>query len=160
MLQAGDRLGVGAKTFELTAVTGESLRLENLLESGPVAVAFFKVSCPVCQLTMPYLQRIFEGGNSALRLIAVSQDDAKSTREFLDRYGVKLRTLIDPAKQGYLLSNAFRIEYVPTVFVLNPDGTVGHSFTGFVKSELAALGERMGTQTFRADENVPALRPG
>jgi peroxiredoxin len=161
MLETGQRLGIGAKTFELTSVSGETLRLEDLLAKGPAVAVFFKVSCPTCQLAMPYVQRILDSaGSVGPQLIAVSQDDAASTREFLKHFGVRARTLIDPAKQGYLLSNAFRIEHVPTFFVLRADGTVEHSFTGFVKSELAALGERFGTETFRADENVPALKPG
>jgi peroxiredoxin len=110
---------------------------------------------------MPYVQRILDSpGAGGLQVIAVSQDDASTTREFLKHFGVRARTLVDPAKQGYLLSNAFRIEHVPSFFIVSPDGTVEHAFTGFVKSELAALGERFGTKTFRVDEKVPEMRPG
>ncbi len=37
---------------------GREHTLTSLLAEGPVLLAFFKVSCPTCQLTLPYLQRI------------------------------------------------------------------------------------------------------
>ena len=34
----------------------------ELAVAGPVVVAFFKVTCPVCQLTFPFLERIHQAG--------------------------------------------------------------------------------------------------
>ena len=50
--------GKTAPDFSLTGLDGETHSLGSLLHGGPVVVAFFKISCPVCQFTFPYLQRI------------------------------------------------------------------------------------------------------
>jgi len=36
-------------------------------------LAFFKIDCPTCQLTFPYLQRMADRGQR--RIVAISQDD-------------------------------------------------------------------------------------
>ncbi len=40
--------------------------LEDILGKGPALLAFYKISCPVCQLTAPYLERLAAG--SALQV--------------------------------------------------------------------------------------------
>ena len=41
--------GVYAPDFSLATVRGDQVSLAELLKKGPVVLAFFKVSCPVCQ---------------------------------------------------------------------------------------------------------------
>ena len=47
--------GKTAPTFQLATTTGERLSLPEALADGPVLLAFFKVSCPTCQFTFPFL---------------------------------------------------------------------------------------------------------
>ena len=49
-----------APGFTLKSLDGKEYELTKLLEKGPVVAAFFKISCPVCQFTLPYLQRLAE----------------------------------------------------------------------------------------------------
>jgi len=89
-------VGHVAPGFTLKSLDGKEYSLEKLLEKGPVVAAFFKISCPVCQFTFPYLQRLAErySGDSAT-VIAISQDDARGTKEFNREYGVTFPTLLD-----------------------------------------------------------------
>jgi peroxiredoxin len=67
------------------ALGNASQNLGGALASGPVLLAFFKVACPTCQLTLPFIERMFKGvKNGATRMFAVSQDDAEATREDRD----------------------------------------------------------------------------
>src|SRR6202035_4228481 len=78
------KIAVGhvAPGFTLKSLDGKELALGKLLEKGPVVVAFFKISCPVCQFTLPYLQRLAERyAGDSVSVIAVSQDDARGTKE-------------------------------------------------------------------------------
>src|SRR6202790_4829551 len=52
--------GALAPDFLLRALDGTTYTLSSLLRNGPVVAAFFKVSCPVCQFTFPFLQRLFD----------------------------------------------------------------------------------------------------
>jgi peroxiredoxin len=158
--------GVPAPDFSLTALDGKEYSLTSLLQRGPVLLAFFKISCPVCQFTLPFIQRIadrFAGKN--VSVIAVSQDDVRDTKEFNQEFGVKLPTLID--RKGYPVSNAYRLTNVPTIFLVAPDGKITANCTGFDKAVLeeiaGALAEHekvSATPLFRKDESVPAFKPG
>ena len=50
-----------APQFDLPGLAGDRTSLPDLLVSGPVLLAFFKVTCPTCQLTFPFLERLHRG---------------------------------------------------------------------------------------------------
>jgi peroxiredoxin len=158
--------GSTAPRFSLKALDGKEYSLDSLLERGPVVLAFFKISCPVCQFTLPFLQRISDrfAGKSA-PVYGISQDDARSTTEFNREYGVNFPTLLDDA--GYPASNAYGLTNVPTIFLVAPDGTVKVSCMGFdraalekIASELAQHQRVSSAPLFRPDEIVPDFKPG
>lgn len=154
MLGAGDK----APAFSLRAIDGTLYRLESMLEQGPVLLAFFKVSCPTCQFTFPFLERL--RGNDAFSLYGISQDPADAAREFLDAFGVRFPTLLDPAQSQYPASNGFGISIVPSVFLVESDGTIAQAFNGFSRDDLEALAARAARPVFHPGEAVPAYRPG
>jgi thiol-disulfide isomerase/thioredoxin len=133
--------------------------LSGALKSGPVLLAFFKISCPVCQLTFPFLKRLAENAApGAPKLVALSQDDAKSTAQFQRRFGPAEPALID--ERPYRASNAYRLRNVPTLYLVEPTGVISMAVSGFHKAALEGLAERFGTLAFGPGEQVPALRPG
>ena len=145
LLQAGDR----APSLPL---------LEEVLAGGPALLAFFKVSCPVCQFTFPFLERIAKSGS--LRVFGVSQDDAKATARFAKEFEVTFPMLLDEERTGYPASNAFGVSTVPTLFLIDASGVVALSSEGFLKRDLADLGRRAGVEAFRQDEYVPEWKAG
>jgi len=150
--------GVKAPEFRLRDSTGKQQSLSELVANGPAVLAFFKSSCPVCQFTLPFLERLKDNGT--LRIIGVSQDDSATTEEFCQEFGVSLPMLLDEAKSGYPASNGFQITHVPTVFQVEPDGTISQAWTGWSKADMVALGERAGKAVLQSGEHVPAYRPG
>src|ERR1700733_734459 len=94
-------------SFPIASLDAEARSLEDILAQGPALLAFYKISCPVCQLTAPYLQRL--AANNAIQVIGISQDDANNTRGFMERFGVTFPTLLDLASEGYPASNAYGI---------------------------------------------------
>ena len=152
------RRGMHAPGFELQDIAGGKKLLGQMLENGPVLLALFKVSCPVCQLTLPFLERM--SANNALQIVAVSQDDVKGTKAFNDRFGITLPTLLDEAREGYPVSNAYGISSVPTLFLIETDGTISQSFSGFSKRDLEEIGKRINVALFRPDEYVPEFKAG
>ena len=153
-------VGSHAPEFRLPDLGGVERTLAGILANGPALVAFFKVSCPVCQYTFPFLERLHQGAKpGAIQMIAVSQDQAGATEQFCREYGVTFTTLLDdPAR--YAVSNAFSIANVPSLFLIDADGTVSASETGFSKRILETAGARGGVAAFRPGENVPENRPG
>jgi peroxiredoxin len=125
--------------------------------SGPVILAFFKVSCPTCQFTFPQLQRVFASAEVdwTAKLWAISQDDAVDTRRFAKDYGLTFDMLIDP--YPYDTSNAYGIVAVPTIFVVEQDGKISYTDSGFSK---ASLNQIAGFEMFTPNDGLPAARPG
>jgi peroxiredoxin len=154
-----DMLSPGSQSpqFTLYDLNGAPHSLTTLLSTGPVLLAIYKISCPVCQLTLPFLNRIAHG---QLQIIAISQDDPASTRRFQTKFGVSLPTLLDREEEGYQVSNAFGIAHVPSLFLIEPDGTISLASEGFIRSDLESIGARAGIQPFRQDETVPAWKAG
>ncbi len=158
--------GHTAPGFSLKALDGKEYSLERFLKRGPAVVAFFKVSCPVCQFTFPFLQRLHERyAADGATVIGVSQDDAKDTKEFNREYGVTFPMLVD--SHGYPASNAYGLTNVPTIFLIAPDGKVQVSCTGFSKddlekiaAELSQYNKMRAAPLFRTDEIIPAYKPG
>jgi peroxiredoxin len=158
--------GHPAPSIRLNDAHGKTVALAESLKKGPVVVAFFKVSCPVCQYTFPFLERLHKAySGDRATFLAVSQDEAEDTLEFLSEYGITFPALID--QPGYPVSNAYGLTNVPTVLLVGTDGKVIVSSTGFDKANLekisAVLGKRLQKPTaavFHSGENVPDYKPG
>jgi peroxiredoxin len=150
--------GAKAPSFQLTAPDGSKITLDEILARGPALLAFFKISCPVCQLTAPYLERL--AANRAIQVIGISQDDASSTRGFANRFRLTFPTLLDLSEQEYPASNAYAITSVPSLFLIEPDGTVSRAFAGFSKRDFEEIGARAGVAPFGPDDHVPEWKAG
>jgi len=150
-------VGAHAPDFRMKDLNGQTQSLKDILGRGPALLAFYKVSCPVCQYTFPFLQRLHEGGGG-IAILGVSQDQLAATREFNREFGVTFPTLLDDG--AYAVSNAFGIDSVPSLFLIEPDGAISLSVSGFAKQDLEVLGQRLGVAPFRADESVPEYKPG
>ena len=159
--------GNTAPGFSLNSLDDKEYSLNSLMERGPVVAAFFKISCPVCQFTFPFLERLHKRyGGDGVTFLGISQDDARSTANFAKEYGITFPIVLDDEK-GYLVSNAYGLTSVPTIFLIETDGTVKVSCMGFDKKDLetiaASLAERKKISLaplFRPDEVVPANKPG
>src|SRR5260370_40812364 len=84
--------GSHAPDFRLPRLDGGEMTLQELVSNGPVLLAFFKISCPVCQCTFPFVERLHGAG--ALPVYGISQNDAEDTREFHREFGVTFPTLL------------------------------------------------------------------
>jgi len=158
--------GAQAPGISLKDTNGASTTLANQLKKGPVLAAFFKVSCPTCQFTFPFIERLYEQyGSKGFSFLAISQDDVRDTREFIDEFGIKFPVLIDDA--GYPASNQYGITNVPTLFLIGPDGKIQVSAVGFSKPDLEDIAGAAAQSTgaprvslFKVGEVVPDYKPG
>jgi len=156
-LSAGER----APDFRLDDLNGGKKMLSELLAQAPVLLAFFKVSCPTCQFTLPFLDRIYHGlAKGKAQMFTISQDDADATREFNQEFGITMPALLDSARLGYPASNAYQLSHVPSMFLVEPDATISWSSIGFIKKDLEALGAKLGVQPFRPEDRVPESKSG
>jgi peroxiredoxin len=150
--------GARAPGFRLSRLEGGEATLAELAAGGRVLLVFFKVTCPVCQMTMPFLERMH--GSGTLAICAISQNDARDTREFNGSFGVTIPTLLDSEDEDFPASNAYGIASVPTMFLVEGDGKISRVTEGWSKLDMEALGAAVGMALFRADDDVPAWKAG
>jgi peroxiredoxin len=137
------KVGAKAPAFTLPATDGSSFSLEEALASGPVALVFFKKSCPVCQYAFPLYQRLFQAyGNQGATLVGVSQNPKKETEAFAKSFGVTFPILLDDTN-AYPVSNAYGLTNVPTVFWIGSSGKIEISSVGWSRKDFEAIGARM-----------------
>ena len=158
--------GTAAPEIDLTSTRGTKFSLQEALKRGPVLAAFFKISCPVCQFALPYLERIYKAYlGSAVTIVGVSQDEQNYTEEFAREYGITFPLLLDPVDR-YPSSNAYDLTNVPSIFFITA-GEVKLSIVGWDKRDMERLNAEVARASgvpvqplFRKGEDVPASKAG
>jgi len=131
--------GIKAPQIELPLIGGGKFSLAQALSEGRVLLAFFKISCPVCQYTFPFLERLAKRAEGrGLKVVGISQDDAKSTKVFCDTYGITFATALDGLSR-YPVSNAYGLTNVPTTFLIGQDGHIEQTIVGWSRDEIEAI---------------------
>ncbi len=158
--------GASAPPLTLKDAEGKSYSLGETLKEGPVLLTFFKVSCPTCQFTLPFLERVHQviKTHSAARVWGISQNDARDTREFAREYGLSFPLLLD--EEGYPVSNSYGLTNVPTLFLVKPGGSIQFAGIGFVRRDIEEVATEFGRRTgqtipvFLPGEPIPDYKPG
>lgn len=159
--------GKNAPRFTLPLVQGGSFALDDALSRGPVLLAFFKISCPVCQFTMPYVERLYKAyANSGVSIVSVSQDDAAATRQFMKQFGLSMPVALDDTRT-YPVSNDYGLTNVPTLFFVAPSGNIEVSCVGWSRADLEQISRDISLHTsvtqaplVHAGESVPDFKGG
>jgi peroxiredoxin len=159
--------GTTAPEFDLYSLDGKRFSLRDELARGPVVLAFFKVSCPTCQYAFPFLERLHEAyGDKGVKVIGVSQNDAKETAAFNRQFGVTFPVLLDELNR-YPVSNAYGLTNVPSIFWIAQDGEIEVSSVGWVKADFESINRKMAESgkaapaaIFKPGEDVRDFRAG
>jgi peroxiredoxin len=160
-------VGTKAPDFELKAMDGRRFVLHEELVHGPVVLAFFKAGCPTCQYTFPFLERLERAyGHAGVRIIGVSQNDPKQTAGFTKEFGVTFPVLLDD-REKYLVSNAYGLTNVPSIFWIAQDGEIEVSSVGWLKADFTEINRKMAESgkiapavVFQPGEDVRDFRAG
>jgi peroxiredoxin len=155
-----------APAFDLEGADGRFYSLTAAVERGPVLVAFFKVSCPTCQYTFPFLERLHhEFAPRGGAIWGISQDSARDTLAFAREFGITFPLLIDD--HPYEVSDRYGVQFTPTLFLVGRDGKIEVAGDGFSKADLLEVQRKLSTELsaapaplFLPTEQVPEYKPG
>jgi len=132
------------------------------LTTGTRSLFFYKVTCPVCQLSAPVTQRIEEAYPGTVA--GIGQDPDEKLLAFAREY----RWTFDstPDLPPYDVSEAYGIRVVPTVVLIH-DGVVDDVVESWdrdgynrVSSRLAGLTGRTAVAASEQGDGLPSFRPG
>jgi peroxiredoxin len=150
--------GTKAPEFELRTLDGKPFSLSGELARGPVVLAFFKVSCPTCQYTFPFLERLHKAyGPKGVKVVGISQNGAKDTAAFIKEFGISFPMLLDDT-HSYPVSNAYGLTNVPSIFWVAQDGEIEVSSVGWLKADFEEINRRMAEAGKAASAAV--FKPG
>jgi peroxiredoxin len=151
--------GSAAPEISLPSLSGAGkISLSEARRRGPVIAAFFKVSCPVCQFTFPYLERIHRAyGENKVTLLGVPQNNLDDTGDFAGQYKLTFPIALDDTKK-YPVSNAYGLTTVPSIFLISPEGKVEMTSVGWDKKDIEELNRRLAQASNAAP--VPVFKPG
>jgi peroxiredoxin len=129
-------------------------------------LAFFKVSCPTCQFTFPFLERIYRQlREQGVQIWGVVQDKAEDGARFAATFGVTFPILIDDSP--YKVSRTYGLTHVPSLYLVKADGRIEMSSEGFCKADLLDIQKSLAQllsatppALFLPTERVPEYKPG
>jgi peroxiredoxin len=152
MLTAGDK----APSFTLPAVEGGE-DVTDPWTDGPVVLAFFKTSCPVCKMVAPMLTKLSEGG---VRVVTIGEDPPGAITAYNEAHDQQVPAL----SQGepYSVSRAYGLEAVPTIFLVGEDGEIQQAIAGWNRDTWNALAADLGLSEplSTPDDGLRPFRPG
>ena len=161
--------GTKAPDFTLPVVVpvAGKFSLQSELKKGSVLAAFFKVSCPTCQYTFPFLERLHQAhGDKKITIVGISQNNQRDTTTFLKEYGVSFPVLLDDPN-GYAVSNAYGLTNVPSLFLIGQHGQIEVTSVGWVKPEIEEINRKLADaqqirlpEIFKPGEDVRPFKAG
>lgn len=134
-LEIGLEPGNLAPDFELSTITGETVRLSDF-RGEKILLNFWATWCPPCRAEMPDMQQYHEDGNEGIILavnLTETEDSLEEMEEFLDEFGITFQVLIDETSEVTNTYNAFAL---PTSFLINSEGVIHKQLIGAINYEL------------------------
>ena len=137
-------VGLAAGDFALRDVEGKRVRLSDF-RGRTVLLSFWATWCLPCQKELPAIQKIYEQHKDMV-VLTVDDENRATIRDFLKDKHYGFTALMDPKRT---LFKKFAVRFIPTVFVINDEGTIVREIVGWKGPQelLAALKavERGGT---------------
>lgn len=155
-----------APDFSLQAIDGNTYSLSSERKSKLIVAAFYKKSCPICQMAFPFLERIHKAyAGSKLEVLGVAQDAMHEAEDFAAEYALTFPLAVD--EEPYPVSSAYGLTNVPSIFLIDHDGKIVRTIVGFDKQGLkdfsSDISRRLGLaafEVFTKSDNVPDFKPG
>lgn len=158
-------VGAQAPQFVLNGIDSKPYELGEGLRRGPLLLIFIKSGCPACDLALPYFLRLRHTYPEGWTLWAVSQDSRDRSQEYAQRLALTFPVLVDVP--SYLVSRAYDPPATPTMFFIEPDGSIAFTNHGFSKGDVNQLSSLIANHLkveakviAERDDGQPSFRPG
>jgi peroxiredoxin len=134
-----------APDFSASTLDGRTVTLADFRGQKKVVVAFWASWCGPCRLEMPNLIQFYKNNHSDssdFEILAVSIDEnPNEAQNFASAMKLNFPVLIDPRQR---MANAFGVEGIPTMFVIDKAGKVIYGRAGFDVTMEVRLANALG----------------
>ena len=134
-------VGVHAPSFSRPAVAGASTLSTDSAKGKVLIVDFWATYCEPCAKEFPKLQALVDKHGGALVVYGLSEDDqSDGIGKFVKKTGVRFPVAWD---QGNSISQRYKLEKMPTSFVVDKKGIVRFVHGGYVEGEAEKIGREV-----------------
>ena len=132
-----------APEFALPALSGDTVSLADYRGKKTVVVSYWASWCGPCRVELPELRAFYKRYHKAdanFEILAISIDEEKADAEkYAAAEKLPFPVLFDPQSKT---ADAYSVEGIPTLFVINKDGKIVHAHAGLVQAmQMQLMGE-------------------
>ncbi len=133
-------------SISLKDINGKSLNTAMLNNDGkPFIISFFAIWCKPCLRELKAIQDVYNEwqDETGMKLIAISVDEAQNSakvKPMADRLGWDYDVLLDPNGD---FKRAMGVNMIPAVFIVDGDGKIVDSRTGYTDGSEEHLIEKI-----------------
>jgi peroxiredoxin len=134
-------VGVHAPSFSRPAVSGAGTLSTDGAKGKVLIVDFWATYCEPCAKEFPQLQALVDQHAGSVVVYALSEDDATDgIARFVKKTGVRFPVAWD---QGNSISQRYKLEKMPTSFVVDRKGIIRFVHGGYVEGEAEKIGREV-----------------
>lgn len=126
-LDSGLEVNNEAPDFELTSLTGETVKLSDY-KGKTVMLNFWASWCPPCRVEMPHMETYYQEYKEAenIEILAVNmttleRGSKEKVGEFVDKHNLTFPILMD--EEGDIM-DLYKVMVYPTTYIVNPEGII------------------------------------
>lgn len=127
-------IGGSAPDFELSAPTGETIRLSQY-RGQPIILSIGATWCPDCRVEVPLLEELHQAHPELIVLLIDSKESPDVIQGFADEFGITHPILLDRDGKG---SDLYQVIAIPTDLFIDKDGIIRAKFIESVTPQLLA----------------------
>jgi len=128
--------------FDLNDINGNTVKLSQLLQKGPVFMQFWALWCIPCKEEMRVMNDFYaKYKDSGFVYVAINQDSPKSSakvRAFIESKGYTAPCLLDGDMSVF---EKFGGQNLPFSVFIGKDGNIIKSYTGYIQGDEGKLEE-------------------
>ncbi|MBN4065819.1 TlpA family protein disulfide reductase [Candidatus Amoebophilus asiaticus] len=132
--------------ISLKNLDGEMVNLQDYAKNGKITIiSFWATWCTHCKKELTNIAEIYDDwvNDYGLELIAVSTDNSRNTakvKPFVDGLGLEFDVLLDTNEE---LKRAMNVTQIPFTFLINKEGKIVYSHTGYAEGDEYVLEEEI-----------------
>ncbi len=125
----------GPLSFKLKSIDGELINLEDY-KGNYILIDFWASWCPPCKQAIPYIIKIFNDyGGNRFYVFGIGLEDENALFNYSRSQNIPYLILAGNKE----IANYYKVQAIPTLVLLDPDGKIIYKHVGFSEDGMAEL---------------------